>query len=230
MTNDGAGRRQRKDGRDLELVYRLEQLYTAVVSDCLDVIGMREQSMSVEIRPLWRGARLAGYAATAHLIAMDGPPEDRDDWYKLELEAVDRLDHGDVMVVAGHRGAYWGELLSTASRYQGAHGTVLDAYTRDSEAIIDMEFPTFAAGISPADGLGRIDVDAIGVEIECGGVAVRPGDLVLADYDGVVVVPIEVADEVITAAEEKVSGENMVRKKLADGMPIGEAFRAYGII
>lgn len=221
---------ERRDGRDLGLVDRLEKLYTAVVSDCLDKIGIRDKVMSPEIRPLWKGASLAGYVSTAHLIPMDAPPANKEDWYKLELQAVDALQEGDVMVVAGHRGAFWGELLSTAARYQGARGFVADAYTRDTEAIIEMEFPTFVAGICPADGLGRIDVDSIDCELECGGVTVRPGDLILADYDGVVVVPIEVAEEVISAAEEKVSGENMVRAKLAAGMQVGEAFRKYGII
>ena len=66
--------------------------------------------------------------------------------------------------------------------------------------------------------------------ITCGGVHVRPGDLVLADHDGVVVVPAAVAEEVVTAAEEKVSGENLVREKLAEGMRVSEAFRTYGVI
>jgi regulator of RNase E activity RraA len=86
------------------------------------------------------------------------------------------------------------------------------------------------AGISPEDSLGRIDVDAIGIPVECGGVTVHPGDLVLADHDGVVVVPSAVAEQVVTRAEEKVAGENLVREKLAEGMPVLEAFRTYGVI
>ena len=93
-----------------------------------------------------------------------------------------------------------------------------------------MQFPTFVAGISCYDSLGRIDVDAVGVPIECGGVRVEQGDLVLADFDGVVVVPAAVADEVISLAEDKVSGENLVRSKLAEGMPVWDAFRTYGVI
>jgi regulator of RNase E activity RraA len=93
-----------------------------------------------------------------------------------------------------------------------------------------MGFPTFVAGINAHDSLGRIDVDAVGGPIECGGVHVEQGDLVLADFDGVVVVPSAVADEVITLSEEKVSGENLVRSKLAEGMPVWDAFRTYGVI
>jgi regulator of RNase E activity RraA len=96
--------------------------------------------------------------------------------------------------------------------------------------LIEMRFPTFVAGISPEDSLGRIDVDAVGVPIECGGVIVHPGDLVIADHDGVVVVPAASAEQAVALAEEKVSGENLVREKLAEGMPVSDAFRTYGVI
>jgi len=217
-------------GHDLDLIDRLGDLYPAVVGDVLDRLGLRSQSMAPHIRPLTREMRLAGYAATVHCIEVGGPPDDRHEWYKGELQAVDALEPGDVMVVSTCRGCYWGELLATASRQSGARGIVADAYTRDTLALIEMGFPTFVAGISPEDSLGRIDVDAVGVPVECGTVSVHPGDLIIADYDGVVVVPSARAEEVVALAEEKVSGENLVRKKLADGMPVSEAFRTYGVI
>jgi regulator of RNase E activity RraA len=163
-------------------------------------------------------------------VEVDAVPESRDDWYRGELQAVDSLRPGDVMVVSTCRGSYWGELLATASRHRGARGIVADAYTRDTLALIAMGFPTFAAGIHCADSLGRIDVDAVGVPIVCGGVEVAPGDLVLGDYDGVVVVPAALGEEVVALAEEKVGGENLVREKLAGGMSVAGAFRTYGII
>jgi regulator of RNase E activity RraA len=222
--------RERTDGRDLRLIERLERLYVAVVSDCLDHIGLRNNVMEPHIRPLYRQAKLAGYASTVHAIPMDGVPEDRDSWYRGELESVDSLQPGDVMVVSTCHGSYWGELLATASRHSGAHGIVADAYTRDTLALIEMEFPTFVAGISATDSLGRMDVDEIAGTIVCAGVTVDHGDLVIADHDGVAVIPARVAEEVIAAAEEKVSGENMVRAKLAGGMAASDAFRAYGIL
>jgi 4-hydroxy-4-methyl-2-oxoglutarate aldolase len=91
-----------------------------------------------------------------------------------------------------------------------------------------MGFPTFVAGINATDSLGRIDVQALGVPIECGGVTVHPDDLVLADYDGVVVVPAALAEEVLTLAEEKVSGENFMREKLAEVCLCGRRFRPTG--
>ena len=93
-----------------------------------------------------------------------------------------------------------------------------------------MGFPVFCRGIHPADSLGRLDVLGHNVPINCGGVLVQPGDLVLADYDGVVVVPFDAAEEALKLAEEKVSGENLVRKALAGGMSTTEAFKKYGIL
>ena len=167
---------------------------------------------------------------TVRCVATDRVPADSDDWYRGELAAVDALGPGDVMVVSTCEGSYWGELLATAARSRGARGIVADAYARDTLALIAMGFPTFVAGIHCADSLGRIDVQASGVDIECGGVAVSDGDLVLGDHDGVVVVPTAVADQVIGLAEEKVSGESLVRERLEEGMSVAEAFRLYGVI
>lgn len=215
---------------DTGLVDRLALLNPAVVSDCLDRIGIRDHVLAPRIRPLVPSSKVAGRARTVECVQMDGVPDDRDDWYRGELAAVDALGPGDVMVVSTCEGSYWGELLATASRRRGASGIVADAYTRDTLALIEMGFPTFVAGIHCADSLGRIDVEAAGVEITCGGVRVADGDLVLGDYDGVVVVPAAVADEVISLAEEKVAGESLVRRKLEEGMPVSEAFRTYGVI
>jgi 4-hydroxy-4-methyl-2-oxoglutarate aldolase len=218
------------DAARAALLERLDRLYPAVVADCLDRVGVRSNVMHPGIRPLYRSARMAGFASTVHAIEVDTPPANPDDYYRGELQAVDALRDGDIMVVSTVRGSYWGELLATASRYRGARGIVVDGFTRDTLQLIEMEFPTFVAGISANDSLGRLDVDGVGGPIECGGVHVEQGDLLLADFDGVVVIPAAVADEVITRAEEKVAGENLVRGKLAEGMPVWDAFRTYGVI
>ena len=214
----------------LDLVSRLERLYPAVVSDCLDRVGIRDRVLAPRIRPLWPEARLAGVARTVRCVAVDAVPEDPADWYRGELAAVDALRAGDVMVVSTCEGSYWGELLATAARARGANGIVADAYTRDTLALIEMGFPTFAAGIHCADSLGRIDVVETRGEITCGDVPVADGDLVLADHDGVVVLPAAVAEQVVALAEEKAAGESRVREKLAEGMSVTEAFRSYGVI
>jgi regulator of RNase E activity RraA len=146
------------------------------------------------------------------------------------MAAVDDLRPGDVMVVSECDASFWGELLSTAARYRDCRGVVIDGYTRDTRAIVGMGFPVFCRGAHPADSLGRIDVAGHDVPIRCGGITVQPGDLILADDDGIVAIPRDVAEEALTLAEEKVRGENLVRQALAGGMPVAEAFRRYGVL
>jgi 4-hydroxy-4-methyl-2-oxoglutarate aldolase len=218
----------RADGRDLAIIDRLERLYVAVVSDCLDRVGIRDNVMQPHIRPLFP-SRMAGYAATVRAVAVEAVPE-RNARYAGEIAAVDSQQPGDVMVVSTCPGSYWGELLATASRARGARGIVADAYTRDTRALKEMGYPTFVAGVNAQDSLGRIDVDALGGTIRCGGVDVSHGDLVLADDDGVVIVPAGVADEVLALAEEKASAENLVRDELARGASVRDVFEAHGVL
>jgi regulator of RNase E activity RraA len=214
--------------RPADWVGRLAQLYTPVVADVLDRLGHRNQCPRADIRPLAPTHRCAGFARTVHMIP--APTIDPPQPYQGEMEAVDALGADDVLVVSTCDWSIWGELLSTAALYRGCRGIVIDGYTRDTRAILDLGFPVFCRGIHPADSLGRTDVDARDVPIECGGVQVHPGDLILADHDGVVVVPRGIAEEVLAKAEEKVRGENLVRQKLAEGMSVREAFRRYGVL
>lgn len=207
---------------------RLASLYTPVVADVLDKLGYRSQSLHQRLRPLWPSAKAAGFAFTvqtapAREIAPSHP-------YAGELAAVDALRPGDVLVVSQSAWSFWGELLSTAAHFRGCRGVVLDGPTRDSLAIQAMGFPVFHVGFHPADSLGRLDVVNHGVPIACGDVLVHPGDLILADHDGVVTIPQVVAEETLRLAEEKVRGENLVRKALAEGMSTTEAFARFGIL
>jgi 4-hydroxy-4-methyl-2-oxoglutarate aldolase len=207
---------------------RLAALHTAVVADVLDRLGYREQSLRAGIRPLATGMVAAGVARTVRTVSAPelAPAEP----YKGEMEAVDALRPGNILIVSECDWSFWGELLSTAARYRGCRGVVIDGYTRDTRAIIDMGFPVFCRGIHPADSLGRLDVDGYDVPIRCGGVLVHPGDLILADDDGAVAIPQAVAERALTLAEQKVRGENLVRKALAEGMTVTDAFRRHGIL
>ncbi|WP_152051566.1 RraA family protein [Tautonia marina] len=212
----------------IALADRLAALYTPVVADVLDRLGARNQCPRADIRPLAPAFRCAGVVRPVKTIV--APTLEPAEPYKGEMAAVDALTNGDVMVVSSCEWSFWGELLSTAARYRGCRGVLIDGFTRDTHAIIEMGFPVFCRGIHPADSLGRIDVEAHDVPIDFGGVSVAPGDLVLADHDGIVFVPSAIADEAIAKAEEKVRGENLVRDKLAEGMTVTEAFRRYGVL
>jgi regulator of RNase E activity RraA len=207
-----------------------ERLYTSVLADVMDDLGYRRQVMSHTIRPLFPEAKIAGRAAT--MLAgevYDVPAEP----FKLELQLLDSIEPGEVVVCTTQgslHAAMWGELLSTHTQARGGRGAVMDGLTRDSWGIVEIGFPVFAAGLSPADSKGRLDVVAIRVPIECGGVRVEPGDLVVADYDGCLAVPLAIEDEVISRAFEKVSGENVVRDVLRAGASIAQVFEEHGIL
>src|SRR5580658_8781065 len=196
-------------GHALDLCLFVEQnLYTAVVSDSLDQVGARHQAMREYLRPVHPQCRCAGWARTIACSDIYHIPPDP---YSIEIEAVDSLLPGEVAVVGtgqSTRNAPWGELLSTASRARGARGAVVDGLVRDVRKIEELGFPVFACGIKPVDSKGRGIVMDYNVPVDCGGVLVNPGDLVFADYDGVIVIPAEVLPEVIRLATDKVTREN----------------------
>ena len=213
-----------------DLTAILGSLYSAVVSDVLDGLGYRNQALDSEVRPLTKMRRVCGRVFTARAIpTTEIPPEP----YVLQIAAVDALKAGEVLVVDGQSTctcSFWGELLTTACVHKGVRGLVMTACTRDMWKIDDLEFPIFGIGYHPGDDKGRLEVVEIGKPITIAGVKTKPGDLLLGDEDGVVIIPSEAAADTIRKAREKASGENLVRDALAAGMPVGEAFRKFGIL
>jgi 4-hydroxy-4-methyl-2-oxoglutarate aldolase len=207
-----------------------EHLYSSVLADILDDHGYRHQAMDHDVRPLYAGAKLAGRAATMLAVEVSKLP---DNPYDKLMELLDGIVPGEVVVGAVQsraNAAIWGELLSTHTRAKGGRGVVLDGLSRDSWGIVEMKFPVFAKGLSPADSKGRLEVIAIRGTIPVAGVSVASGDLVLADDDGCVVVPAEVEDDVIRLAFEKVSGENVMRDILRRGANLRAVFKEHGIL
>lgn len=213
-----------------DLVQRLSRLYSAVLCDSLDHLGCRNQGMMHAIRPLYPEAQIVGTARTLLSVQKSGFPKEP---YAKELEALDALEGGDVIVfnTGGDCSAgVWGELLSTAAHAKGAVGAVVDGLTRDAARICQKKFPVFARGISPYDSYGRSEVVALDVSIECGGVQVNAGDVVFADYDGVVVIPTSVLEPVLASAESKASREKIVDDEFRKGRKVVEVFREHGIL
>lgn len=207
-----------------------QRLYSAVLSDALDQLGYREQAMAARLRPVWPGATLVG---RAHTVLTVDIYDVRSDPYRQEIEAVDTLKPGDVLLAAtgpSTRTCFWGELLSTAARGRGARGAVIDGYVRDVQRIQAMGFPVFATGMSPVDSAGRSVVVEYGGTIACGGVTVQEGDLVMGDIDGLVVVPRAVEAAAIEQALAKVAGENRTRTALEQGMTLTEVYAKYGVL
>ncbi len=209
-----------------------QKLFSAVLSDCLDAAGHRNQAMHARIRPLDESLVLCGRARTALYMDVYDAPEGENP-YELEIRLVDDLKPDEVPVFscgASGRVAPWGELLSTAARARGAAGAVMDGLTRDIRAIREMKFPVFAGGIGPLDAKGRGKVMAVDVPVEVAGARVSPGDLVFGDADGVVVVPRAVEEQVLAAALAKVAGENATRAALARGEKLADVFKRHGIL
>jgi regulator of RNase E activity RraA len=128
------------------------------------------------------------------------------------------------------RSGIWGELLSNAARNAGCAGAIVAGAVRDVAKMRAMGFAVFARGTNPHDSRDRQRVIDLDVPVEIGGVRISSGDLVLADEDGVVVVPREAEEEAIRRAWEKVHAENAVRDAIRGGMRAGEAFRRYGVM
>jgi len=213
---------------DLKIVR--EKLNSSVLSDVLDGMGLRAQAMSMDIRPLGEETFAVG---TAHTMLMADQYDEDKDTFTLQFQAIDSLGEDDVMVVCSNgstRAALWGELLSTAAVHRGASGAVIDGLARDVELIKRMGFPVFCRGVRPISSKGRVAAIDYGCPVEVGGVMVRPGDLVVADLDGVVVVPTDVADEAVERALEVVSRESMTRKELRDGASLSEVYKKYGAV
>ena len=209
-------------------------LYTAAVSDILDEFGYRSQAMHQRLRPLLQDIKRCGFVGRARTFLWK--ETDRivtEDPYGLEIEGMDSLRHGDVAVHStdsSGTNAPWGELMSTIAKRNGAVGCVCDSQIRDCVRIIEMNFPVYCAGIRPVDSKGRGRVEAFDVPIQCGGVLVNPGDLIFADFDGVVVIPQPIEQQVIQRALEKAGQENLSRQELLEGRTLREVYRKYGVL
>ncbi|HLW66077.1 MAG TPA: RraA family protein [Gemmataceae bacterium] len=205
-------------------------LYCAVVCDVLDSLGFTQQSPRVSLRPLTADGVLVGRCKTtlwAEMFHEDPQP------YELELRAVDSCQPNDVVIAAAGgsiRSGVWGELLSTAALNRGCVGAIVDGAVRDTSAMRRLGFPIFARGTCIYDSRNRQRVIDLDVTVEIDGVEFVPGDLVLADDDGVVVVPREVEKEALRLAWEKVHAENVVRDEIRAGAKATEVFRKYGVL
>jgi regulator of RNase E activity RraA len=206
-------------------------LSVPLVCDALDAAGFTNQSPRLEIGPVTLPhTTLIGRCRTtlwSDMAHVDPRP------YELELQAVDSCQPDDVLICAAGgsmRSGIWGELLTTASRNAGCIGVIVDGAVRDLAKMRAMEFPVFARGVCPYDSRDRQRVVDLDVPVEIGGVRFCPGELVVADEDGIVVVPKHAEDAVIRAAWAKAHAENVVRDAIRGGMSARRAFDTWGVL
>ena len=206
-----------------------ERLYTAVLGDVLDTLGYYHQFLPAEIRGLRSEMRLVGRAMPVLVGDVFGPQAKP---FGLLTEALDDLQPGEIYLGKGGtaQAAMWGEILTATAKSRGARGAVVDGFHRDTVKVLEQDFPVFSTGAYGLDSSVRTAVRDFRVPVEIGEVSVKPGDLIVGDIDGVLVIPAEVEDEVVERALEKAATENVVRIAIEAGMTATDAFAQYGVL
>jgi 4-hydroxy-4-methyl-2-oxoglutarate aldolase len=203
----------------------------AMMSDACDRAGLRHQVIHIKLSPLAPGSRLAGFARTCTFVPDDN--EDPDNPYDDAIDFIDGSQANDVVCIAtdsSNASAFWGELFSAAAKGQGAVGLITDGNVRDVEKIRAVNFPVFARSTQPIDFRGRMKLDSAHEPVVIGGVTISPGDLIVADEDGVVVVPHHHVDVVVEYARERARGESTVLEELLAGSTLRDVWTKHGIL
>ena len=207
----------------------MHNLSSALISDVLDTLGVRNSFCGPQINELWSGAKVSGQVATLRCVPIG---EIVDNPYDKLFDLLKIIQPGEVIVIeAGDQDSgVWGELLSVAATVRGAAGVITDGLVRDKNEITKLKFPVFCSGTSPLDSSGRQIAIEMQTQVRCGRMRVNPKDWVVADELGVVFIPHHLVAEVFKLASEKQLGESIVRNELAAGQDIGEVFTRHGIL
>lgn len=214
-----------------EHIEALGEMHTALVSDVTDEMGLTENVFDPRIRPIWGEETVVGTAHTIQHVPIGYEMDDWEDHASEHLDAIEAISPGDVVVHTAPddvTAGLWGELLSTAALARGSVGAIVDGFVRDARLIEERQYPVWARGPTPEDAYGRCCVKEYDVPVQVGGVAVAPGDIVVADYEGVVSIPSDVLDEVVDRASELEESEGNIRHKLEDDHSIWDVVNDHG--
>ncbi|MBW8324259.1 MAG: RraA family protein [Prolixibacteraceae bacterium] len=215
-----------------------KELFVALVGDVLDKIGFQHQFLPPTIKPIKDGFVTIGRAMPVleadvfEEVVQNTNNQVMLKTFGLMFQALDDLKRNEIYICTGAspRYALWGGLMSTRAIKLGAAGAVLHGYSRDTNEILNLNFPTFSYGGYAQDQGPRGKVVDFRVSIEIDSIRINPGDLVYGDRDGVVIVPKITVEEVFSKALEKARGEKFVKKALEEGMSTVDAFEKFGIM
>ncbi len=212
-----------------DLAQRCNALYTAAITDVLDRRGLTAQTLPLDLVPLRSGMRLAGPAYP--IKGQLAPGADYDASLRSVLEMLGTVPEGHVCVyeTGDAVNAHLGELSVTALKSRGIAGAVIDGGCRDIDFILREDFPVFSRHTTPQDSTGRWALTGHGdIELSLGGVRVARGDWIVADADGIAVIPADIAEDVIAEAEAKAATESEIRDAVRAGVPPLEAYDRFG--
>jgi 4-hydroxy-4-methyl-2-oxoglutarate aldolase len=207
------------------ILERLAKLDTCAVSDGMDRLGLKGATFGV--RPMWACPKIVGRAVTMKIkpVGLEKPKQ------HLGTAAIVAAQAGDIIVVDnGGRpdSSCWGGLLSLAAKTKGISGIVIDGACRDVDESRDLEFPVYARGALPMTARNRVMQESFNQEIQFAGVQVHPGDLVIADGSGVVVIPRFQEEEVVKEAEAVAATEARMADGIRQGMSVLEVLEKLG--
>ena len=200
---------------------QLRKLSATTVSDALDRLGIAGQCLG--LKPLAPAFRLCGRAFTMRTVPVTGEPGTVGDY-------IDDVPEGAVVVIdnAGRPDAtVWGDILTFVAHRRRVGGTVIDGHCRDTALSLELAYPIFSRGWSVRTGKDRVQLDVMDVPVSIGGATVTPGDALLGDADGVVVVPQPHEAEVIALAQDIEVAEDRIREAVESGMRLDEARRQF---
>jgi 4-hydroxy-4-methyl-2-oxoglutarate aldolase len=209
-----------------------DRLFTAVIGDVMDKAGLTRQFLPPEIRPVDPGTVLVGRAMPV-LVEDVATGNGASEAYGVMFKALDELKPGEIYLTAGGSPDYalWGGLMSTRAMRLGAAGAVFEGYHRDTREIMKLGFPVFSMGAYAQDQKDRGRAVDYRCRVSFGnGAAVPPGDVIVGDIDGVVVIPQEAVADITRDALAKVTGEEDVRRMIEGGEPTGTIFARTGIM
>ncbi len=212
----------------MSLSERLQCCYSGAVYDVLRDMGLTDQILPSTIRPLNPKTRLAGPA-----FPVSGKPTPTAEKHQILLgwtAMLSKAPRSSVVICQPHDStlAHFGELSAEAMHIRGISGYVVDGGCRDTEFIENLGFPVFSRYFTPRDIVGSWSVETLGEPIKIGQVNIYSGDYVVADRDGVVVIPNAVAEQVVDTVEQVMTTENLVRKAIREGIDPQEAYLKYG--